>query len=162
MNISPKVEQLPDTHVAYVSFKGDYRGKSEVFANLFRKLAAWAGPKGLMDEKTVMISSYNNDPMVTPPEELLLDVCMTAPENVEVEGDIQKKVLPGGKYVVASFELTGPQEYEEAWGALVKWIADNDLLEMDTKERAWYEVYKNDPKTHPKGHYLLDMCAAVK
>ncbi len=161
MNISPTIEQLPDRHVAYIPFKGDYRGKSEVFADLFNRLFSWAGPKGFMNAETDAISSYNNDPMVTPPEELLLDVCVTAPEDVEVEGDVQKRVLPGGKYVVASLELTGPQEYEEAWGALVKWMTDNNV-EMDTEDRSWYEVYKNDPAKHPEGHHILDMCAAVK
>lgn len=162
MDILPKVEQLEDKHVAYVSFKGDYRGKSEVFANLFKTLGDWAGPKGLFNTETVMISAYNNDPQVTPPDELLLDVCMTVPEDVEVEGDIKKRTLPGGKYVVADVELAGPHEYEEAWGALVKWIADNNLEEMDTEGRPWYEIYKNDPKTHPEGHYILDMCASIK
>jgi len=108
-----------------------------------------------------MLSAYLNDPGTTPPEELRLDVCLTIPEDAEVEGEVQKKVLPGGKYVVASLELTGPEQYEEAWTALVRYIKDNNI-EMDTETRPWYEIYKNDPKQHPEGRHILDMCAAVK
>jgi AraC family transcriptional regulator len=114
-----------------------------------------------MGENAVMISSYNNDPGTTPPEELLLDACITLPEDAEIEGEgeVKLRTLKGGKYVVASLELTGPQEYEVAWNAIVKWIQDNGH-EMNT-DRSWYEIYKNDPNTHPKKHHLLDMCAAI-
>lgn len=162
MNISPEVKELAEQRVAYIPFVGDYRGKPEVFGNLFTKLGAWAGSKGLFNENTKMISAYNNDPQTTPPEELSLDVCITAPESVTGEGEIQTKVLPGGTYVVASLELTGPEQYEEAWAALVAWLVENEF-EMDTDgARPWYEIYKNNPQDHPNGHHILDMCAAVK
>jgi AraC family transcriptional regulator len=102
------------------------------------------------------------DPQTTPPEELSLDVCVTVAEDVMGEGEIQTKVLPGGKYVVASVELTGPEQYEEAWVSLVTWLQENGF-EMDTDgARPWYEIYNNNPQEHPEGHHILDMCAAVK
>jgi AraC family transcriptional regulator len=162
MNITPEVKELAAQHVACVSFIGDYRGKAEIFGDLFAKLGAWAGPKGLFNEDTRMISAYNNDPQTTLPEELSLDVCVTVPEDVTGEGEIKTKILPGGTYVVASVELTGPEQYEESWAALVAWLVDNEF-EMDTDgTRPWYEIYKNNPQDHPEGHHILDMCAAVK
>ncbi len=72
---------------------------------------SWAGPKGLLTPETQYFSSYADDPMSTPPDELHLDICMDISDDTVTEGDVQKKVLPGGKYAVMHCELTGPQEY---------------------------------------------------
>ena len=76
--------------------------------DLFQKLMGWAGPKGLITGDTVFLSSYHDDPKVTPQDELVLDLCMTISPDTEVEGEIQKKILPGGKYAVMHAELSGP------------------------------------------------------
>ncbi len=160
MNIETKVDVLPERHVAYVSFSGNYMGKSEVFKGLFEKLLSWAGPKGLLTPDVLMLSAYYDNPEVTPPEEMTVDVCMTVSEDVEVSGEVNKKTLPGGKYAVASVELAGAEEYGTAWEEVVKWSRENSF-ELDMS-RASYEIYKNDPNTHPEGHHILDICLAVK
>lgn len=154
-----KIQELSERHVAYVFYKGNYQGNAEIFAGLFGKLMGWAGPKGLITPDTVMLSAYQDDPEKTPPEELTVEVCITAPEDVEVEGDVKKKLLPGGKYAVASVELKGPQEYGEAWEHVAKWAEENNY-EIDMS-RPSYEIYKNNPQEHPQGHHLLDVCMSV-
>lgn len=156
----PEITDLEETTVAYVSFVGNYVGKPEVFAELFGKLAGWAGPKQLFGPDTRFISAYYDDPGVTPPEELKLNVCMTIDDDVEVDGDIQKQKLPGGKYVVMRAELTGPEEYAPAWIEIVEWIDEKELT-IDLS-RASYEIYLNDPEQHPENHHILDICMSVE
>ncbi len=108
-----EIKNLEDKNVAFVTFIGNYIGNTEVFHNLFNKLFSWAEPKRLLKD-TEFIASYQDDPKTTPPEELKLELCMIVPENTEVDGEIQKRVLPGGEYAVARFELEGPQEYGPA------------------------------------------------
>ena len=157
---NPEIKELQEKTVAFVSFVGNYMGNSEVFANLFGKLCGWAGPKGLIKEDTGFLSAYQDDPKTTPPEEMKLEVCMTVPEETEVEGEIKKQVLPGGKYVVMRVELAGPQEYGPAWGKVVAWMKENNLeIHMS---RPSYELYLNDPKQHPEGHHILDVCMSTK
>jgi AraC family transcriptional regulator len=160
MEMSPKVDNLPERNVAYVSFTGDYRANSKLFEELFGKLGAWAGPKGIMGPDSLMLSAYHDDPKTTPPEELTVDVCMVVPEDTEVEGEIMKKMLPGGKYVIAGVELESAQEYGPAWEEAIKWLEENNH-ELDMS-RPSYEVYKNNPNEHPEGHHLLDICIPVK
>jgi AraC family transcriptional regulator len=160
MEISPKIENLPERHVAFVSFTGNYIANSKVFENLFDKLCGWAGPKGLLKPDVIMLSSYQDDPKITPLEELTVDVCMTAPEDVEVSGEVRKKILPGGQYAVANVELDGPQEYGLAWEAVVGWSMQNNL-QIDIA-RPSYEIYKNSPKEHPQGNHILDICLSIK
>lgn len=155
-----KITELEEKNVASVSFVGNYIGNVEVFEGLFTKLCGWAGPKQLIGRDTLFLSAYYDDPGVTPPEELKLDVCMTITDDVEVEGDVKKQKLPGGKYVVMRAELTGPEEYAPAWEKMVEWLIQNDL-EIDIS-RASYEIYLNSPEEHPENHHILDICMSVK
>jgi AraC family transcriptional regulator len=156
----PEVKELDKKVVAYVSFTGNYQGNSEVFAKLFETLCGWAGPKGLIGKDSLFLSSYQDDPKVTPPEEMKVEVCMTIPENTEVEGEVKKQTLPGGKYVVMNVELNGPQEYGDAWMKIVEWMKENNK-EIDMTKPS-YEIYLNDPKEHPEGHHILDICMSTK
>ena len=154
------ITELEERTVAYVSFVGNYIGNVEVFAGLFGKLGNWAGPKQLMGSNTLFMSAYYDDPGVTPPEELKLDACMTIGDDVEVEGEIKKKTLPGGKYVTMRAELTGAEEYGPAWEKIVEWLMQNKL-EIDIS-RASYEIYLNSPEEHPEKHHIVDLCMPVK
>ncbi len=159
-NEQPKIEELAERDVAFVSYTGNYMGNSQLFAELFGKLCGWAGPKGLIRPEAVFLSSYQDDPRVTPPEELQLDVCMSIPGATEVEGDIQKKTLPGGRYVVMQAELTGPEEYGPAWAAVVDWMEENkQTVDM---ARPSYEIYLNNPEEHPENHHIINICMSIQ
>lgn len=155
-----KIKELESRHVAFVSFVGNYIGNAEVFKNLFEKLGAWAGSKNILGPDSVFLSAYYDDPKTTPPEELKLELCLSVPEDTEVEGDIRKKLLPGGKYAVINAELKGPEEYGPAWEVIVKWASDNNHgIDMS---RPSYEIYHNNPEEHPKKHHIIEICLAVK
>jgi AraC family transcriptional regulator len=159
-NEQPVIQELSEREVAFVSFTGNYCGNTQVFKDLFGKLCGWAGPKGLISQDTVFLSAYQDDPNVTPLDELKLEVCMSIPGGTEVEGGIQKKVLPGGKYGVMHVELTGPEEYGDAWNSVVEWVKQNDH-EIDMT-RPSYEIYFNNPEEHPEKHHILNICMSVK
>ncbi|WP_094228151.1 AraC family transcriptional regulator [Methanolobus psychrotolerans] len=151
----PEIKEIEERTVAYVSFVGNYLGNAKVFENLFGKLCGWAGPKQLMGTDTILMSAYYDDPSATPPEELKLDVCMAIEDDIDVEGEIKKKKLPGGKYVVMRAELTGAEEYGPAWEKIVQWLIENNL-EIDMS-RASYEIYLNSPDEHPEKHHIVEL-----
>jgi AraC family transcriptional regulator len=159
-NNTPQVLELEDKKVACVSFVGNYMGNPKIFKELFGKLHAWAGPKGLITANAMFLSSYQDDPNVTPVDQLKLDVCMTIEDNVEVEGEIKKKTLPGGQYAVMRSTLTSPKEYGAAWKEIVNWISTNNY-EIDMS-RPSYELYLNNPEEHPEKHHILDICMSIK
>ncbi|MCI5210044.1 MAG: AraC family transcriptional regulator, partial [Candidatus Electrothrix sp. ATG2] len=100
------------------------------------------------------------DPKVTPPDELQLEGCISIPEETEVDGEIQKKMLPGGQYVVMEAELTGPEEYGPAWNAVVEWMEENTYA-VDMS-RPSYEIYLNNPQDHPEKHHIVNICMSVQ
>ena len=155
-----EVKDMPSMSVAYVRHIGPYKGDSELFKGLFGKLCGWAGPKGLIGKDSKFLSVYYDDPAVTDEKKLRCDVCMTVPEDTEVDGEITKQVLDGGKCAVARFEIKDPSEYEDAWKAVYKdWLPESGYQPDD---RPPFELYQNDPKEHPEGLHIVDICVPVK
>ncbi len=159
-NDQPGIKELTERPVAFVSFTGNYMGNPQIFQNLFDKLCGWAGPNGLISPETVFLSSYQDDPQTTPPDELKLELCMSISNDVEVDGDIQKKILPGGKYASIHAEIAGPEKYGDAWNAIVDWVKNNNY-EIDMS-RPSYEIYLNNPEEHPEKHHIINICLSVK
>ncbi|MGB5584467.1 MAG: GyrI-like domain-containing protein [Gammaproteobacteria bacterium] len=155
----PELAELPERLVACVSYTGNYIGNTALFERLFTRLGSWANEKGLFTAETVFLSSYENDPRTTPPDDLRLDVCMSIPAGTEVDHDIQRKMLPGGAYAVMRTELTGAEEYEAAWNDIASW-AEQQGHPADLS-RPCYEIYLNNPEEHPQKHQILDICLSV-
>ncbi len=155
----PEIRELNERTVACVAYVGNYIGNAQIFARLFDKLSRWAGPKGLMGSETLLLSAYQDDPETTPPDELTLQCCMTVPDDAEVEEEIEKKKLPGGKYVVMRAELTSAEEYGPAWAALGEWMKENNQ-DIDMT-RPSYEFYLNNPDEHPEKHHIVEICMSV-
>jgi len=155
-----EVKEMPQMHVAYVRHIGPYKGNSKLFEGLFMKLCTWAGPRGLIrPNQTQFLSIYHDDPEITEGEKLRTDVCLTVPEDTQVEGEIGKMTLPGGKYAIGHFELLS-HEYPEAWGSIFGgWLPESGY---QCDDRPCFELYLNDPKQHPEGKSIVDICIPVK
>lgn len=156
---SVTVQQLPDTHVAYVRHIGPYAGDETLFKNLFARLCQWAGPRGLIREGSDFITIYHDDPNITAPDKLRTSVCLSVPAGTPVEGDIGTLVIPAGSYAFARFEIL-PVQYGDAWNSLCgAWLPDSGYEPADGPS---FEIYRNDPSTHPEHKHIVDICIPVK
>lgn len=156
--IEVQVKELPEMNVAYVRHIGPYKGNEALFEGLFTKLMKWAGPRGLMTESTQCLAVYHDDPDLTDDEKLRLDICLTVPPQTEVEDDIGQMTLPGGKYALARFELAS-HEFDQAWKAVYGgWLPESGYA---PDNRVCFEWYRNDPKEHPEGKHVVDICVPV-
>jgi len=155
-----EVKDMPELHVGYIRHIGPYKGDQELFGRLFNKLMAWAGPRGLLRfPETQVITIYHDNPDITDESRLRTDACITVPEDTQVEGEIGKAKIPAGKYAVAHFEIT-PDQYQDAWNAVYGgWLPDSGYQPEDGP---CYELYLNDPKQHPEGKHVVDICVPVK
>lgn len=160
-HIQVEAKDMPEFHVAYVRHIGPYKGDSELFENLFEKLMKWAGPRGLLHfPETKVLAVYHDDPKITDEDKLRTSACITVSEDTPAEGEIGRMTVPGGKFAVARFELAGSEEYEEAWNLVFGgWLPESGYQPDD---RLCYEIYQNDPKEHPEGIHIVDICVPVK
>ncbi len=156
-----EVKTMPEYHVAYVRHIGPYNGDDELFENLFIKLMNWAGPRGLLKfPETTVMCVYHDDPRITEEEKLRISACITVSEETPVEGEIGKMEIPGGQFAVARFELAESEEYEKAWNFVCgDWLPESGYQPDD---RLCYEIYHNNPKEHPEGIHIVDICIPVK
>ncbi len=160
-DIKVDVTDMDELNVVYVRHVGPYAGQSEVFEGMIERLMAWAGPRGLIRfPETRMLSVYHDDPDITEEDKLRTSMCLTVPEGTPVDGEVGTMKVSGGKYAVAHCEITDPKEYGKAWEALMgSWMPESGYQPADG---VCYELYQNDPKQHPEGHALIDLCVPVK
>ena len=155
-----EVKDMPELNVAYIRHIGPYKGDQELFGRLFNKLMAWAGPRGLLRfPETKIMTIYYDNPDITDESRLRTDACITVPEDTQVDGEIGKAKISAGKYAVAHFEIT-PDQYQDAWNAVYGgWLPESGYQPEDGP---CYELYLNDPKEHPEGKHIVDICVPVK
>ncbi len=88
-----------------------------------------------------------------------VSACMTIPKNTEVEGEVGKMVVPGGKFAIARCEIQ-VDEYEQAWDTVMgSWMPSSGYQPDD---RFCYEMNQNDPDKHPQNLHIVDICVPVK
>jgi AraC family transcriptional regulator len=154
-----RIETLAPTAVAYIRHVGPYAGDAALFGRLFGRLCGWAGPRGLLGPSTRMLTIYHDNPQITEEEKLRISVCATVPPGTAAEGEVGVMQIDGGKYAVASFELD-PGEYGAAWNWLMgTWLPSSGCQPDD---RPCFEMYLNDPKTHPAHKHIVEIWEPVR
>jgi len=156
IDMTVEVKELPELHVAYIRHVGPYNQIGEAIEKLMR----WAGPRGLINfPKTKLLGVYHDNPEITEESKLRSSACITVPKDTPVESEVGKMTIPGGLFAVAHVEINKDQ-YAEAWNKLMgEWFPESGYQPDD---RLCYELYLNDPKQHPQGKHIVDICKPVK
>lgn len=156
---SVRVEDLPPMTVAYVRHTGPYAGDAELFGRLFGQLCKWAGPRGLLGPQARYLIVYHDNPEITEEEKLRISVCVTVPPDTRAEGEVGILEIPGGRNVLAHFELD-PTEYAGAWAYVYgKWLPESGYQPDD---RPCYELCLNDASEHPQGKHVVEIVAPIR
>lgn len=159
LNTDVQVKNLDPVTVAYVRNIGPYELNQPLFEKLFGKLFNWAAPRGLVNNMPVCMTVYHDDYKRTDPDKLRISVCLEVPETTEISGDIGKMNIPGGLYACAYFEIHNT-EYGDAWAMVLEnWLPESGYV---CDDRPTFEIYKNDPKTHPEGIHFVEIYVPVK
>jgi len=156
MKATFETKELPALHVAALRHVGPYQEVGQVFG----RLMAWAGPRGLLRfPETQTLAVYHDDPGTVEAAKLRSDACITVPEGTPVEGEVTTMTIPGGLFAVGHFELD-ESEYGAAWDKLMGEYVPQSGYAPD--ERLCYELYLNDPQQHPQGKHIVDICEPVR
>lgn len=157
MNIT--VKELPEKHVAYIRRFGPY---GLDIGPYFQKLAAWAGPRGLI-KAAAMFGTYWDNPEITPPEKCRTDACLEVPQGTEVGGEVVLQTLPGGQYAVYRVALLATEdgnEFYATWQSIyTDWLPDSGYQPDD---KPAYENYLAYPEDHSEGKWDVEICIPVK
>lgn len=156
---SIEVVDQPARSLAYVRHVGPYKGDGALFEGLIGRLMRWAGPRGLVGPEAELIAVYHDDPAITDEAKLRTSMCLSVPAQTAEEGEVGRMELPGGRCVVAEFELAD-DEYEAAWQAVYGgWLPESGWQPDD---RPCFERYLRSPDQHPEGKCHVQICVPVK
>ena len=96
---------------------------------------------------------------ITDESKLRTSMCITVLPDTEVDGEIGKMTVEGGKHAIGHFELD-VDEYEQAWKTMYgDWLSQSGYQPDDKPP---FEIYHNDPNQHPKKKHIVDICIPVK
>lgn len=155
MDTKIEVKKMPEMRVIYCRHMGAF---NEIY-KAYDKLCRWAAPRGLMSSPNMhSLTVYHDDPSVTSIDKVRQDACITVDEDVKVEGEIGKMIVPGGNYAVGHFEID-MFGFEKAWNTMCNWFTESGY---QAGEGVHYELYYNDHREHPEHKFILDICIPVK
>jgi AraC family transcriptional regulator len=154
MDTKVEIKEMPEMKVVYIRHTGQFNqiGKS------FEKLMKWAGPRGLLNfPETKTATVYLDDPSVTAIEKVRQDACITISDDVKVEGEIGKAVIPAGKHAVGRFQIDA-LGFQKAWSTVCLWITESGYQPYGNP----YELCYNSQENEVQGIFDLEICIPVK
>ncbi|MCG8512667.1 MAG: AraC family transcriptional regulator [Halanaerobiales bacterium] len=155
-----EVRIIKEIKVIYLRHLGPYKELAVVFHKMMSKLMTWAKARGLLDSNDFkLFSIYHDNPEFTAQENLKTSICLGVSEDVKVEGEVGKMVIPSGKYAIGHF-IIEPSEHSSAWDYIYgEWFPKSGF---QPDEGYIFEMYLNDPSTHPEKKSVLDIYLPVK
>jgi AraC family transcriptional regulator len=152
-----EVRNIPDMNVVYIRHTGPYKKDAALFERLFTKLYGWAKTKKMIHPtETKWLTLYHDTPDLTEDDKLRISVCMTVPVNVNVNGEVGRMKIQGGKYAVGHFELNEDQ-YQDAWNVMfARWLPVSGYQPDD---RLCFELYLSNNDSHK---HIVDIYIPIK
>ncbi len=158
--IQVEVKDMPEIHVAYLRYVGPYEQMDEErFGSYLEELFKWAAARDIKTCETQVLGVFHDVETITDADKQRTSVCITVPENTPVDGKVGKMTIPAGKYAFARFQITADQ-FEDAWDLVMReWLPESGYQPADS---FMYDLWHNDPRTHPDKLHILDICLPIK
>lgn len=157
-----EILMVDNINVAYLRHIGTYKDLAVTFSELLKKLFEYAKEQNLtIFEKTKVLTVYHDNPEFVKEDQLRTSLCMTIADNVVVEenSDIGSMMIPSEKYAVGHFDIF-QNEYSGAWDFMYsEWLSNSGYQPRDSFA---FEVYNNDPNTHPQNKHLVDIYLPIE
>ena len=135
-------------------------GEPETIQKKFDKLFLWATKKGIINSNPIKaITIYHDHPEITETKNLRISACITIDKEMKEEGEIMGLSIEEGFYTVGRFELHPGSVFKHAWDLMIEWVEQNNCT---FREGEYFEMYHNDPETHPSGKIITDICIPIE
>jgi AraC family transcriptional regulator len=148
-----RLEEFPVRRIAGLRVVGKYCNAT--MGPAFGRIQAWAEEQGVLNDQSLFLGVYHDDPEVTAPEKLRADAAVTVDETVRPTGEVQLQLLPGGTYAVlrhrGHYDLL-EQSYGWLYGV---WLPQSGRVPADSPP---YEIYVNECTGLPPEEWLTDVC----
>ncbi|WP_103867322.1 GyrI-like domain-containing protein [Aquimarina sp. I32.4] len=150
-----EIKDLQEIQLAGIAHIGDF----DKIENTYKKLFEWASQKGVLDtHNTKAITIYHDNAKVTQASKIRFSACVTVHKYIKVDGEIRPITIQKGTYAIGHFEIT-TDAFQKAWDSMCVWVIESGY---DFKDGQYFEIYHNDPNTHPQKKCIVDICIPIK
>jgi len=153
MNAKIEIKEMPKMDLAYKSSIGPQN-----LENSYGKLMQWATPKGLINDKTKMITIYHDSFKVTQANKVRMSASILLDKPIETKGEIGLTTIEAARFIVGSFEI-GLNEFEKSWTGLFVWMNENGYKKADKEP---FEIYHNNFNEQPERKAIVDFCIPIE
>jgi AraC family transcriptional regulator len=151
-----EIKRMPKLHLAYVAH---LRGYNKGIGLAFEKLCRWGGPRGYINQNSKFIGISLDDPDITPKNKCRYYACITIPEDVATQGEINMMDIPEANCAVYRF-IGKEAEIKIAYKSLFKdWLPESGYQPDDYP---CYEIYYQSADQNPEKKFEMDICLPVK
>jgi len=152
-----EVVDMPSLRVASVRALAE--SPSDEFAAAMTRLVNWAVPRGLLIKDYLLLGAIEVRP--DPARRFTYHACLTLPEGIDAdeESGIAVSYLPAAEFGVYHGKFQSSPEIVRQWDRLSRglWISSY----FPRQGRYSYEIYYNNPDTHPSKTMLVDLCLPI-
>lgn len=155
-----EVRTIEDIKAIYLRHMGSYEELAIVFKEMLGRLINWAMARNLIGCDGIKpLAIYHDNPEFTEEENLKTSICLVVSGDVKVEGEIGIIDIPMSKYAIGHFEMD-QSECTEAWNYIYgEWLPKSGF---QPDKGYFFEVYINDPNTHPEKKCIIDIYLPIK
>ncbi|MGD9107619.1 MAG: AraC family transcriptional regulator [Gammaproteobacteria bacterium] len=116
-----EIKNVPDIPILFIRRTGNY----DISAH-----DAWDAMKAFikknhLNEKRRYISIGHDDPKITEDEKIRFDACIEDDQNIQITGEIARKIIPGGKYAIFTHQGSHEQIANTYDRIFLKWLPDS-------------------------------------
>ena len=153
MNAKTEIKKISRLDLATISHKGSI----EAIGSVYNRLVKWATPKGLINEQTRMVTIYHDSPKITDPNNLRMSACIVLNDPIELDGEVNLKILSPTKCIVSRLEIT-TFEFQKAWESSFAFMVENGYKKSEIDP---FEIYYNNAAEHPENKFIVDLCIPI-
>ena len=143
-----EIQKFPDLFVHYERFIGNY---VELERRWYQFLDL---NKSYLQEETILVERFFNDPAITNSAQCICDICMTVEEDCELTNTMR---LKGGRWIVYHFDGEIKDIFETLQGIFNVWLPQSGCR---MSQRYGLNIYRQiDRENH---RVLMDLCIPIE
>lgn len=142
-----EIQEFDDFFVIYKRFIGNY---ADIEKNWYQFLDQY---KSFLNEKTILVERFFNDPAITDPSQCICDLCMTAEQDCGLDNVMWIK---GGKWIVYHFDGEIKDIFETLQGIFSVWLPQSGYK---MAQRYGLNIYRHIDRDNHR--VAMDLCIPI-
>ncbi|CAM1373347.1 AraC family transcriptional regulator [Tenacibaculum xiamenense] len=153
------IEDFPERRIAFMRVPNSF--EEGAVLNALTKLVQWSKNMGLFWSETIFGMS-KDDPNVTPKDKYTYEVCITIPEDFEIDAEsdfLEMKVLPKCTYAIAT--VLG--DFEKVATA-INYLFNHWLITSfyEPEHLPGLEIFNDNEAVLDWSHFNMNLCIPIK